>query len=187
MAISTDILIAWDAVESAVTYNLYRSIDGGSVYNPLDTGITETEYLDSTGSIDYYYKVAAVDQWAVEGDLSDPIQGYDPAETCRVYGSIIDVDATPADPEEARVEVTMYVAKDDLPRFAQNNLLTRYDVIAYPDERGIFSVNLVRNALVTLHIKQTGYKRRFMVPDADELKLEDIAAISDEREIFNPF
>ena len=182
-----NILVSWDEISGAVSYNIYRSIDSGASYQSLATGVLETEYTDTAGTIDYFYKVAGVDQFSVEGDLSEPISGYDPSEVCRVYGSIVNIDGSLADSDEYRVEVTFYVNTNDLPRFAQNNLLTRHDVIAKTDARGIFSVNLVQGALATMHVKDTGLKRRFMVPVASELKLEDIPAISDEIEIYNPF
>jgi hypothetical protein len=166
-----ELYISWETVPSAVTYNIYKSVDGGAVYNSLAVGLTDTHYTDFAGDINYFYKIAGVDQYGFEGQLSDPIQGYDPASSCRVTASIIDVDGSPS---ETLTEICCYVYNRDLPRFAQDNLLTRRQISVYPDWRGIVQFPLVRGALVMIAIKNTGFQLRVQVPDQAEIDLKDL-------------
>jgi len=168
-----ELRIEWDPVAGAASYNIYKSSDG-IAYSSLAIGVTDTFYVDPIGTVDDYYKVACVDSLGGEGDLSDPIQGYDPADICFVRGSIVDLNG---DPASELVEVTYYVSTEDLPRFAQGSLITRRDMIVQPDHRGIFEIPVVKLSMVTLQIKGCGYQAKFQCPDQTILELVNIASI----------
>jgi len=185
MAIVNEIRIEWDDVVGRESFNVYKSPDNVS-YALLATGVTDTFYIDPVGTLDDWYKVACVDSFGAEGSMSDPIQGYDPADVCIIRGSVVNPDGSPSDGEP--IEIAYYVDSGwvpgvkrrkgrfgDLPRFAQGNILTRKEVAAYTDYRGIFEVPVAKLALIMFTIKQTGYQCHVQVPDMDLIELEDLA------------
>lgn len=68
--------LTWDAVPEATSYTVYRSTSPGSAAagNALDTGLTSTEYVDSTAvnGTTYFYQVTGVAD--EEGDPSNEVE-----------------------------------------------------------------------------------------------------------------
>jgi len=175
MAIINEVQISWLEVAGADSYRVYRATDIEGPYALIASGITDTFYVDPTGTLDYYYKVSCVDAFGGEGELSEPILPYDVADVCLIRGSVIHPDGEPADGEP--LEIVYYVdAVEDLPRFAQGNLLTRKHVSAYTDMNGVFEVPVTKLALITFTIRGTGYRCRLQIPDLDSLDLENLAS-----------
>ncbi len=59
---TTGVHVYWDAVDYALTYNLYRSSSANGTYTLIKSGLKATDYIDvnvQAGSA-YYYKVVAV-------------------------------------------------------------------------------------------------------------------------------
>jgi hypothetical protein len=190
MAIVNEIYLSWDEVTGAESYNIYKSTDGVT-YSLLASGVTDLFYSDPVGTIDDWYKIVCVDAYSIEGEPGDPIQGYDPADTCLIRGSIVNPDGTPAEGEP--VEIVYYVdsgwdtRETDLPRFAQDNLLTRKHVHVYTDYRGIFEANVVKLALVMFTVRQCGYQVKLQVPDEDLLEIKDLASYGTMYKMEYPF
>ncbi|MDR3570959.1 MAG: hypothetical protein P4L81_02030, partial [Candidatus Pacebacteria bacterium] len=72
-AVSQAISLTWTASVGAVSYNIYRGTSsGGEAGVPIATGVTSTNYLDSTvmNGTTYYYRVTAVDSGG-ETDMSN--------------------------------------------------------------------------------------------------------------------
>jgi len=173
MAIVNEVRIEWDALEGAVSYNVYRSADD-ITYAQVATGVTDSFYTDPTGLLSHYYKISGVDQDSIEGELSDPILPYDPMDVCLIRGSIVHPDGNPADGEP--IEIVYYVdSVEDLPRFAQGNILTRKQISAFTDSNGVFEVPVAKLALITFTIRGCGYSCKLQIPDVDSLGLEDLA------------
>lgn len=60
---NSQVLLAWEAVTGAISYNVKRSNTPGGPYTTIATGITGTSYIDTnvTNGTTYYYAVTAVD------------------------------------------------------------------------------------------------------------------------------
>jgi hypothetical protein len=71
---TTSILLSWNTVSGAVSYNVYKCVLPDGSYTLLISGITSTSYTDTTGTIgvNYYYKVSAVSSGG-ESDLSNSV------------------------------------------------------------------------------------------------------------------
>jgi hypothetical protein len=91
-------------------------------------------------------------------------------ELCMVYGVL----RYPTGEPVADNDIEVYVEDEDLPQFAQHYLLTGKSVIFHTDENGYFQADLIRNALVILHVKESEFQCKFTVPDADEMPIENI-------------
>lgn len=66
--------LSWNAIDSAISYNVYRSTTSGSGYVQLASGITSPSYTDAAiGHAPYYYKVTAVSTYG-ESSYSDEIR-----------------------------------------------------------------------------------------------------------------
>ena len=80
----TRVEVAWEAVEGADSYNVYRQINDGK-FRLLAENLTETAYVDETADPvlgDVRYMVAAVDKeedgsGAAVGEYSDPAETWD--------------------------------------------------------------------------------------------------------------
>lgn len=94
-------------------------------------------------------------------------------ELCMVYGVL----RYPTGEVVVGNDIEVYIDEKDLPRFAQHYLLSGKIVVARTDENGYFQMDLIRNALVTLHIKQSKFQCQFMVPDLDEIAIENIPGV----------
>ena len=101
-----------------------------------------------------------------------PNTNPDPA-LCMVYGVL----RYPTGEVVVGNDIEVYVDEKDLPRFAQHYLLTGKIVASKTDENGYFQMDLVRAAMVTLHIKQSKFQCQFMVPDLDEIAIENIPGV----------
>lgn len=68
-----EVSLSWDAVSSAVGYNVYRSILPGGGYTPIVTGVAGTAYTDTAvvNGTWYYYVVTAVDGAGLESNPSN--------------------------------------------------------------------------------------------------------------------
>ena len=101
-----------------------------------------------------------------------PNPNPDPA-LCMVYGVLRYATGAPV----VNNDIEAYVDEKDLPRFAQHCLLTNKSVLSSTDENGYFQMDLLREAMVTLHIKQSKFQCQFMVPDVNELNIETIPGV----------
>lgn len=74
---SGDVHLAWDEVDGAVEYSVYRSIarGGGPGMDELIAVVEEPAYSDIGGANrgDYVYRVAPIDELRCEGQLSRPV------------------------------------------------------------------------------------------------------------------
>jgi len=70
------VVLAWDGVDDAESYSVYKAMDKDSDYRQVATDITESTYSDDTISITrpYFYKVVGVNSGG-EGVHSDSDQG----------------------------------------------------------------------------------------------------------------
>ncbi len=68
------ISLTWQGVVGATSYNLWRSTNNGASYQSIATGLTATNYMDSTAASGKanYYEVAAVNNYGV-GTISAPV------------------------------------------------------------------------------------------------------------------
>ena len=91
-------------------------------------------------------------------------------ELCMVYGFLRYPTGVPV----ADNDIEVYVDEKDLPQFAQHYMLTGKIVTGKTDKDGYFQMDLIRNARVTLHVKQSRFHIQFMVPDQNDLPVENI-------------
>lgn len=58
----SNVVLSWDAVTGATSYNVYRALTSGGPYTQIATGVAEITYTDSTvtNGTTYYYVVTAV-------------------------------------------------------------------------------------------------------------------------------
>ncbi|HEX2958276.1 MAG TPA: hypothetical protein VHO70_15685 [Chitinispirillaceae bacterium] len=72
------IMVFWNLIKSAASYNIYKTIDSAGVYTLVGTVPgTINFYTDSsiTRVADYYYKVSVVDTNGIETEKSLPVSG----------------------------------------------------------------------------------------------------------------
>ena len=73
------VTLAWDGVDNADTYSVYRSTSStdGVSGSALDTDLSSTSYDDESAEngTTYFYRVTAVDEAGNESDGSDEVQG----------------------------------------------------------------------------------------------------------------
>ena len=181
------VIVEWEEVVGAVTYNVYRSPDNTpSSYTLVASAITNV-YNDPTGSETDYYQIAGVDVQGAEGDISGAFHSYttethiSPVATCRVFGTILDINGHP-DPE---LDVTFEIDRCDAAQFQQTAGLTVDTITRSTNRDGFFEANLVQGALVTLFIKSMRYRIQFAVPVATDLDYKDIVGVI--KTIHNPF
>jgi len=103
-------------------------------------------------------------------------------ELCMVYGYL----RYPTGDPVVNNDIEVYVDEKDLPQFADHSLLTGKIVVFHTDEEGYFQTDLVRNALVTMHIKQSNFKYQFSVPNQNEASIEDIPGSGVLKDTENP-
>jgi hypothetical protein len=74
---SDDISLSWNGVYGASSYNVYRAGSSSGQYSRIGSNVSDTSYTDSglSAGTTYYYKVAAVDSYGTEGQLSSYAQG----------------------------------------------------------------------------------------------------------------
>jgi hypothetical protein len=163
--------VEWQPVDGAYGYNLYRSSDPQTLpFTLIAPNIPTTTYQDPTGTITDYYKVAALDRFGQEGELTDAFRMYTAPNLCRVYGTIVDVNGNP----QENAEIESFVDRKDIPRFGQTLLLSGDVVRTTTNELGEFEIYLVRETLITIHIKLSGYKAQLAVPDQADLDINNV-------------
>lgn len=71
---STGLVVEWDAVSQAVSYNVYRSVGSNSNFNKVDN-VSSTSYTDTNVSsgTTYYYRITAVNSSGREGNPSSVV------------------------------------------------------------------------------------------------------------------
>ena len=69
--------VKWSAVDSATSYQVYRSTEKDGEYTELATVTGTTSYTDTSVKVGtkYYYKVCAVFSDGTKGQYSDPVSG----------------------------------------------------------------------------------------------------------------
>jgi fibronectin type 3 domain-containing protein len=74
---SNTVVLSWDPVGEAETYNVYRSTSStdGPSGTPLNTGLSDPSYQDpdAENGTTYYYRVTAVDSAENESDASGEV------------------------------------------------------------------------------------------------------------------
>ena len=81
-AASNSIQVSWNAISGAVSYRVYRSSGAAGTYTSIGT-TTSAPYNDTnrTVSTPYYYKVSAVNNDNIEGELSGYVSATISAQT----------------------------------------------------------------------------------------------------------
>jgi len=178
------IVIEWADVPGAFSYNVYKAATSVGPFVLL-TNVPGTSYQDGVGLITNFYQVAAVDQYGTEGPRSGTLQQFaPPANTCKVFGTVIDSNGNPE--ENALVEV--FVDPSDTFQFVQGSGLTEDDLIMNTSNLGKFEIYTPIGALVRLRIQKMGVELQFAVPNQATLNIKDIVGVVGVRKpIFNPF
>lgn len=69
--------LSWSPVGSAVSYNVYRATSAGEATDgsPLEDGVTETNFTDTTVAFDteYYYRISSVGSQGNESAPSEEV------------------------------------------------------------------------------------------------------------------
>ena len=83
---ATQVALSWNASDGATSYNLYRGTSPGAEdATPLQTGLTDTHFVDATGTAAHSYQITAVNmggESAVsdEAPLVGPRLAFNPAD-----------------------------------------------------------------------------------------------------------
>ena len=96
----------------------------------------------------------------------------------------MDVNGNPT----ADSEIEVFVAWADLPRFVQERLVSGKIYKVTTNELGAFEVYMPVGLLATFHVKLSGYKCQFMVPDQATVDIKDlVGTFGVLKEVENPF
>jgi hypothetical protein len=73
-AADAKVIVSWNAVDGAISYNIYRSFGSNGIYSKVGASTTDS-YVDTVGATGtYYYKVSAVNAGGFESVYSAPTE-----------------------------------------------------------------------------------------------------------------
>ncbi len=183
------ILIEWDDVQGAHSYNTYRSPTGLDGTFVLIANLTGTNYNDGSGTITDFYRVISVDKDGIEGTIGAPFQASDTTNKslCLLSGTICDVTGHPDEDVDIRVRVLPEDSGQVIGSTGTKASITEDEIEVNTNALGQFDIYLIIGATVELSIRRTGYMVVFVVPKQAVLLLEDVEGFGTRKNIANPF